>query len=276
MFSSFSGTAAAASAASSSAGLEKTSLAAGDVRVLDARSGAGLATADDLWLVAFCTPWCAFCQQLSPVWEDLARELRHEASVAWWDVDQPGGPPTAIGGVAVTPTIRAVAPFPGGGRMGMPVAISVSDYEGARELTNLSAFARSLIPDLVERVVDGDASWASFEAKRTGTGLPAALVFTPKAADAPTPPMLRKLSAIFFGELLIAEVRVHAAATGTHELAARFGVASFPAVVALPGATAGAGAAPARLEQRPTFARLRAFMANATLKDEAPTLKDEI
>ena len=64
--------------------------------------------------------------------------------------------------------------FPGSakmsrGRMGMPVAISVSDYEGARELTNLSAFARSLIPDLVERVVDGDASWASFEAKRTGT-----------------------------------------------------------------------------------------------------------
>ena len=157
----------------------------------------------------------------------------------------------------------------------MPVAISVSDYEGARELTNLSAFARSLIPDLVERVVDGDASWASFEAKRTGR-LPAALVFTPKAADAPTPPMLRKLSAIFFGELLVAEVRVHAAATGTHELAARFGVASFPAVVAPPGATAGAGAAPARPEQRPTFARLRAFMANATLKDEAPRLKDEI
>ena len=47
----FWGAAAAASAASSSAGLEKTSLAAGDVRVLDARSGAGLATADDLWLV---------------------------------------------------------------------------------------------------------------------------------------------------------------------------------------------------------------------------------
>ena len=78
------------------AGYGKTTLVSRDAA--DARSGAGLATADDLWLVAFCTPWCAFCQQLSPVWEDLARELRHEASVAWWDVDQPGGPPTAIGG----------------------------------------------------------------------------------------------------------------------------------------------------------------------------------
>ncbi|XP_059200786.1 protein disulfide-isomerase TMX3-like [Centropristis striata] len=32
--------------------------------------------ADDIWLIKFYAPWCAFCRQLDPVWHQIGSELR--------------------------------------------------------------------------------------------------------------------------------------------------------------------------------------------------------
>lgn len=47
------------------------------------QAASGATTGD--WLVVFVAPWCGYCQQIKPVLEDLAADLRGEANVATVD-----------------------------------------------------------------------------------------------------------------------------------------------------------------------------------------------
>lgn len=57
------------------AGLLMTSLVSSYVEELD-DTFMQTTSEDDIWLIKFYTPWCAFCKQLDPVWRRVGSELR--------------------------------------------------------------------------------------------------------------------------------------------------------------------------------------------------------
>jgi hypothetical protein len=57
-----------------------------------------------LWLVNICWPPCGFCQALEADWQQLARRMRHEVVVSYWDTAQQPDIPAVLGVANSTPT----------------------------------------------------------------------------------------------------------------------------------------------------------------------------
>ena len=206
-----------------------------------------------VWLLNVCRLSCGFCQGLTPAWEAVALRLRQEIHVAYWDAELHGRPPAILGEVNATPTIRAFVP-----RALFDGPAQQVDYEGDRSSADLTHFARALVPDLVEPVVD-EVAWARLEERAATKRLPRLLLFSGRPANATTPPILRAVSSAFATRALIAEVRLHPTAPGTAALAsgAYFAPPSkLPAACVIPHRDASMSC----LHDAPTYARLASLI----------------
>lgn len=215
-----------------------------------------LESAPLLFLVNICWKACGFCQALEADWQRLAKRMRHEVVVASWDVGRRPDVPEQLGHANTTPTIRAIVPAATAGGKRRFV-----NYVGTRTLKDMVAFAVKLMPDFVVRV-DSDEAWEELRAHATSEQQPRLLCFLGLPADAPTPPLLKALSATY-KDLLVAEIRVHESAPSGAAIAARFGVSALPSFVAL---RAEGEHDPWRHMGAPTFRRLSWF-AESTLNN---------
>lgn len=202
--------------------------------------------------------------------------------MAYWDTEQRGQPPPALGEIKGTPTIRAFAPS----RSSAKNAKRALEYNAPRELKDLLRFATSNMPSFVERLADAEAL-AAFEAKAGARrraltsqrgaaaatrlrpprdraerpapaaewGLPTVLVFSKSAG---TSSSLKALSAEYRRRLLIGEVKASKATAAAVE---RFGVESFPAMVA-----PRPSGEPLRFAKEPTYHRMDAFLRKVALR----------
>ena len=196
-----------------------------------------------LWLVNICWGSCGFCQALDNDWHRLARRLKHEAVVSYYDAGVQLELPSMLGHANVTPTIRAIVPVvpdPDAVEANDAAASSSSssssppfklvDYHGDRSFADLHRFALGLMPNHVVRALTSDAFHGALSAFPT---LPKVLCFLGIDPALETPPLLRALSAIYRGRVLVIEVRVHETAPDGARLAARYGVDRLPSFMAL-------------------------------------------
>ena len=105
------------------------------------------ASARLLWLVNICWSGCGFCQSLEPDWQRLARRMRHEVAVTFWDAGLMADIPEAIGRTNTTPAIRAIIPSSVQGAEPRRVT-----YHGSRQLHDLLRFAAANMPNEVARM----------------------------------------------------------------------------------------------------------------------------
>ena len=212
-----------------------------------------------VWLLNVCRLSCGFCQGLAPAWDAVAQRLRQEIHVAYWDAELHGRPPTVLGEVNATPTIRAFVPR----ALSDGSSMHHVEYEGDRSSADLTHFARALVPDLVEPVVD-EATWARLEERAAARRLPRLLLFSGRAANASTPPILRAVSSAFATRALVAELRIHPTAPGTAALTtgAHFAMPrKLPAACIIPHHHASMSC----LDEAPTYARLAALIEEGIL-----------
>ena len=194
---------------------------------------------------------------LTPKWEKFANELKNTVKVAYWDTETNGPAPPLLGQIKGTPTIKAFVPS----RKSARNEKAAVDYEQAREVKDLVRFATSRMPNFVERV-GTLKELEAVQAKAAEWGLPIALVLSSSGGTSST---LKALSTEYRRRLIVAE---HKAKKGS-EVAARLGVAAFPAVLGFKAG--GSNDTPARLEKEPTFNRLDAFFRKLALPK--PVLK---
>ena len=232
-----------------------------------------------MWFVNICRPSCGFCMALIPAWEELARRLRHEVVVAYWDSFAYPVLAPELGVGNYTPILRAV--IPSGRSLGdvqfaaataaaaptvpPPPPLRLVDYDGPRSVAAMAEFAGALMPSLV-KVVDSRAAWDALTAAAAADGVPLMLVFSSRRASAASaPPVLKALSTTYGGALTVVEVRVHATAPETAAIAARFGVRELPAALALRSVSAvdDDATAAVRHDGPPTFRRLMRFIEKA-------------
>ncbi|EOD36612.1 hypothetical protein EMIHUDRAFT_226114 [Emiliania huxleyi CCMP1516] len=174
-----------------------------------------------LWLV-----------NLTPKWEKLAGELKNLVKVAYWDTEANGATPPLLGQIKGTPTIKAFVPS----RKSVKNAKNVEEYQQAREVKDLVRFATSRMPNFVERVKTAQELEAAQAAKRREWGLPMVLIFSSSGATSST------LKALSTADLCLA-------GKGGSEVARRFGVTAFPAVLGFPAGQD----EPVAFEKKPTY-----------------------
>jgi len=193
--------------------------------------------------------------------------MKHVVKVAYWDTEQRAQTPSLLGEIRGTPTIKAFVPD----RKSARNAKRTLDYNQERKTKDLMRFAVSHMPNYVERL-DGDDALAAFEAKAAEWGLPRVLVFSKASSTSST---LKALSVEYRRRVLIGEVKAGGKAGG--KAAARYGVKSFPSVLALPKD----GGEPLRFQKEATYNRLDAFIGKvalrkAVLKKPAEQQKEEL
>jgi len=171
--------------------------------------------------------------------------------VAYWDTEANGATPPLLGQIKGTPTIKAFVPS----RKSVKNAKNVEEYQQAREVKDLVRFATSRMPNFVERVKTVQELEAA-QAKRREWGLPMVLIFSSSGATSST---LKALSTAYRRRLLVVE---HKAGKGGSEVARRFGVTAFPAVLGFPGEQD----EPVAFEKKPTYNMLDGFFRKLALK----------
>ena len=145
----------------------------------------------------------------------LARRLKNEAVVSFFDAGFHAELPPILGHANVTPTVRAVVPDADWQQTGNE-PFKLVDYHGDRSFADLHRFALKLMPNYVERALTSEAFHAALAAD---PGLPKVLCFLGIDPALETPPLLRALSAtyrgrvaiIFIGQLRFVRGRAHAA-----------------------------------------------------------------
>ncbi|XP_028393271.1 dnaJ homolog subfamily C member 10-like [Dendronephthya gigantea] len=102
----------------------------------------------DTWLVDFHAPWCSHCQELAPVWNKLAKQLKGEASVGTIDCQEFNSFCTRHG-IQSFPTIR-LYPHSSAG-----ITRSVH-YQGWHDLSSLHSWAFRYLPSIVTELDSND------------------------------------------------------------------------------------------------------------------------
>lgn len=178
-----------------------------------------------VWVVEFYADWCGHCRNFAKDYEKAAGNLKGLVKFGAVNADAAKGVMQAAG-VQSFPSIKVYPPEvtrnPYTGKM-MKAAV---DYNGPRRARPLVDFATSQLPSFVTPVTDKTA--ADFKANGT---LPKALLFTSKTE---TTPMFKAFSLSLRGRMLLGEAREKEAA----QTAVEMGVASYPALLVLPGGDA--------------------------------------
>jgi hypothetical protein len=123
-------------------------------------------------------------------------------TIAYWDTEQSARPPSLIGQIKGTPTIKFYKPMATKGKRGVKKKI-VLDYNGAREAKPMRAYAIDQMPGFVERIsgIDGKRGLAAFRAKAAKYNLPSAIALSKRSGT----PMLKHASTALRRRLLIGE-----------------------------------------------------------------------
>ena len=175
-----------------------------------------------VWVVEYYADWCGHCKSFAKGYDKAATNLKGIVKFGAVNADEAKSV-MQMAGVQSFPTIKlyeaAAIRNPYTGKM-MKTAI---DYNGPRNARALVEFATSKLPSFVTPVTDKTAT--AFKANGT---LPKALLFTSKSETAP---MFKAISLKLQGRMLLGEAREKEAA----ELAVEMGVASYPALLVLPG-----------------------------------------
>ncbi|EFX03608.1 disulfide isomerase [Grosmannia clavigera kw1407] len=172
-------------------------------------------------ILEFYAPWCGHCQNLKPAYEKAARSLDGLAHVAAIDCDDDANKQfCGMNGVQGFPTLKIVRP---GKKTGRPV---MEDYQGPRTATGIVDAVTAKINNHVIKVTDADVD-AFLD---SSNGKPKALLFTKKGT---TSPLLKSLAIDFLDVIALGQVRDKEAKT-----VEKFGVASFPTLVLVPGGDA--------------------------------------
>ena len=178
-----------------------------------------------VWVVEYYADWCGHCKNFAKGYEKAATNLKGIVKFGAVNADEARSV-MQMAGVQSFPTIKLyeaeTTRNPYTGKM-MKTAI---DYNGPRNARALVEFATSKLPSFVTPVTDKSAT--AFKANGT---LPRALLFTSKSETAP---MFKAISLKLQGRMLLGEAREKEAP----ELATEMGVASYPALLVLPGGEA--------------------------------------
>ncbi|KAL3927733.1 MAG: hypothetical protein SGPRY_002689 [Prymnesium sp.] len=209
-----------------------------------------------LWILNVCRASCGFCQGLAPVWYSLARRLRQEAFVAYWEAEEHGRPPSTLGEFHATPAIRAFVPRP----LSDP-PVQIINYEGDRTSADLARFVRSLLPDFVVRIAN-EEDWLRIHQRAVKDRKPRLLLFTTRPAAAESPPILKAISSEFEGHVLVSEVHTNETIDGvsTFTSSALFSMPpKLPAACIIPSVDYRMSC----IDSAPTYSRLSALAMDA-------------
>ena len=175
-----------------------------------------------VWVVEYYADWCGHCKSFAKGYDKAATNLKGIVKFGAVNADEAKSV-MQMAGVQSFQTIKLyeaeVIRNPYTGKM-MKTAV---DYNGPRNARALVEFATSKLPSFVVPVTDKTS--AAFKANGT---LPKALLFTSKSETAP---MFKAISLKLQGRMLLGEAREKEVA----ELAVEMGVASYPALLVLPG-----------------------------------------
>jgi len=193
--------------------------------------------------------------------------VKGNVKIAYWDTEQSGRPPRALGDYSGTPTIRLFKPVIKQGDSEKKKI--VKDYKYERKAVDMKRFVDAEMPNFLERV-KGLESLKKFEDKADRNGLPRVLVFTSKDS---TPPMLKYLSTKFRRRAIIAAIHPNDKNTA---VAQEFGVTERPAVVVIPGSAEGeSGGEAIHYEGEFTKHRIERFVSEHALKEKVFPKKKE-
>lgn len=179
--------------------------------------------------------------------------MKRQVKVAYWDTEQGSNPPSLVGQIKGTPTIKFIIPSKKNKR-GKFTKKTVLDYNGEREMKPMKEFAEANMPSSLERI-NGEAALETFLGKADKYGLPKVLVFTKK----PSSGTLKALSTEFRRKLLIGEVK---GTSNNKAVLQKYKVKDLPAVLVLPEE-----GEPIRFEKKPTYNALSFFLAKHALKE---------
>jgi len=127
--------------------------------------------------------------------------MKGTAKIAYWDTEQGANPPSLIGQIKGTPTIKLFKPKPKNNKNNKK-KIKL-DYNGAREKGPMKSYVESNLPNFVEKINE-IKQFEKFEEKAKRNGLPQVLVFS-KASS--TSALLKFVSAEYRRRLLIGEIK---------------------------------------------------------------------
>lgn len=161
----------------------------------------------EIWMVLFYNPSCKPCQEVKPVWIELADKLYGVIKVAAVNCAEEEELCDEFD-IKSFPTIMY---FPEN------TAKSHEKYTGKRTYKDISEFAVSKMQSFVRVVTD--ANFAEFEAAE----MPKIILFTDKKT---TPPILKALSKQFKDRVMVGECR-----SSNLEMVSRFGITEFPSVI---------------------------------------------
>jgi len=193
--------------------------------------------------------------------------VKGNVKVAYWDTEQSGRPPRALGDFKGTPTIRLFKPVIKQGDSEKKKI--VKDYQFERKAVDMKRYVDAEMPNFLERIKGLD-SFKKFEEKADRNGLPRVLVFTSKDS---TPPMLKYISTKFRRRVLIAVIHPNDKNTA---VAQEFGVTERPSVVVIPANTEGESKGEA-IHYEGDFSkhRLERFVSEHSLKEKVFPKKKE-
>ena len=129
-------------------------------------------------------------------WEKLAKGMKGNVKIAYWDTEHSGRPPALLGQIQGTPTIRYFIPRKKNGKK------KVMEYPYERKAKDMKIFVEQHMPNYLESITDTNGM-TKFQEKAMKYKLPQVLLFTSKAS---TMAMSKYFSIEFRRKLLIGEI----------------------------------------------------------------------
>lgn len=177
---------------------------------------------DSFWLVEFFAPWCGHCKQLAPTYEKVAKNLNGLVRVGAVDCDAEDNK-ALCGKVGVRgyPTLKVYPVEKSFNPYTKKTAKLPTDYNGPRSAKGMVENVLAGMPDMVHSVKSDNATDFLTD------DYPKALLFSDKEA---TSPLFKSLAIQFKSRMRMGKV-----SSSDAELAAKFGIDSFPKLVVVPG-----------------------------------------
>ncbi len=153
-------------------------------------------------------------------WEKLAKGMKGNVKIAYWDTEQSGRPPALLGQIQGTPTIRYFIPTKKNF-----TKKKTMEYQYERKAKDMKVFVEQNMPNYLESIKNSSSGLTKFQEKATKYNLPQALLFTSKAS---TLAMSKFFSVEFRRKLLIGEIHP---TKPNKELLDKFQITSTPALI---------------------------------------------